>query len=167
MSPRNRVARPLLLLPLLMLLVALVGYPHATAEADGVAVLAEEAPVANMRFFREVHDKKFPGTYHALSRLGYNGDFVLLVETDAARNPISDTLLVWVQHHAADKPLAKQAAWADLIVACYPELMLDEDRQRHVLPGARGKIWLYFIKDRYLIITDQRHAPLDFALKDL
>jgi hypothetical protein len=117
------------------------------------------------RYYQEVHDPHYPGAYQALSRLSYNGDFILLVETDAARTPSSDTLLVWIQHHGPDQPLAKQAEWADLIISCYPELLTDALRGRHALPEAHGKVWLYFVEDRYLVISDQRHPALDFALK--
>ena len=142
---------------------------RAQVSVDRTAVVdaSEMAEASQMRYFREVHEASFPGAYHALSRLSYNGDYILLVETDASRTPISDTLLVWIQHHSAEQPLAPQAQWADLIISCYPDLLTGAVRSRHVLPDAQGKIWLYFIEQRYLIISDQRHPALDFALKEL
>jgi len=125
---------------------------------------SEIAEAPQTRYFQEAHDAKYPGAYQALSRLGYNGDYILLIETDAARTPISDTLLVWIQHHGPGQPLAKQARWADLIISCYPELLPDGIRRRHALPKAHGKVWLYFVEDRHLIISDQRQPALDFAL---
>jgi hypothetical protein len=125
---------------------------------------SEIAETLQTRYFQEVHDATYPGAYQALSRLSYNGDFILLVETDAARRPISDTLLVWIQHHGPDQPLAKQARWADLIISCYPEQLPDAVRSHHALPEAHGKVWLYFVEDRHLIVSDQRQPALDFAL---
>ena len=135
---------------------------HHGPDADA----SEISETAHIRFFQEVHAEPFPGAYHTLARLTYNGDYILLVETDAARRPISDTLLTWIQHHEADRPLAKQADWADLIISCYPDLLTGAARSRHVLPEAEGKIWLYFVDERHLIVSDQRHPALDFALKE-
>jgi hypothetical protein len=145
----------------------LPAYAQLAGANDTARLPAEEATLYDTRFFQEVQDSNYPGAYHALSRLTYNGDFVLLVETDAERTPISDTLLVWIQHHGPEQPLAKQAQWADLIIACYPELLSDTRRARHVLPEAQGKVWLYFVEGRRLIVTDQRQLALDFALSDL
>lgn len=152
-----------------MLLLGIVFPAQAQVSVNQTmdAVSSEVAEPSQVRYFQEVHEPSFPGAYHALSRLGYNGDYILLVETDAARTPISDTLLVWIQHHGPDQPLARQAEWADLIISCYPDLLVSAIRERHVLPDALGKIWLYFIEERYLIIADQRHPTLDFALKEI
>jgi hypothetical protein len=128
------------------------------------AAPSEIAETRQTRYFQEVQEANYPGAYQALSRLSYNGDFILLVETDAARTPISDTLLVWIQHHGPDQSPAKQAKWADLIISCYPELLPENVRSRHVLPEAHGKVWLYFVEDRHLIVSDQRQPALDFAL---
>lgn len=146
---------------------ALPAYAQLAGSSEGTPLPVEEAPLESTRFFQEVQDASYPGAYHALSRLTYNGNFVLLVETDADHTPISDTLLVWVQHHGPDQPLARQAQWADLIISCYPELLSDARRTRHVLPQAEGKVWLYFAEGRRLIVSDQRHPALDFALGDL
>ena len=129
--------------------------------------ILEEAPLENVRFFKEVYAKEFSTVHRTLARLGRNGDFVLLIETDARRNPISDTMLVWVQHHDAQRAMNPRAQEADLIIACYPELASQATRARHVLPTARGKVWTYFIKGRYLIVSDRRYPMLDFALKSL
>lgn len=137
----------------------------AVSSEEDVAVSSEIAETPQTRYFLEVQDANYPGAYQALSRLSYNGDFILLVETDAARNPISDTLLVWIQHHGPDQPLAKQSKWAELIVSCYPELLPDGLRSHHALPEAQGKVWLYFVENRYLVISDKRQPALDFALK--
>ncbi|HMB89264.1 MAG TPA: hypothetical protein VKP65_00365 [Rhodothermales bacterium] len=156
-----------LLVLLLCGLSVLPVHAQVVGSSEAASLPEEEAPLENTRFFQEVQDAGYPGAYHALSRLTYNGNFVLLVETDADHIPISDTLLVWVQHHGPDQPLAKQAKWADLIISCYPELLSDARRTRHVLPLAQGKVWLYFAGDRRLIVSDKRQPALDFALGDL
>ena len=154
-------------LSMLVLGIVLPARAQVAVNLTADAAPAEVAETSQVRYFQEVHEPSFPGAYHALSRLSYNGDYILLVETDAARTPISDTLLVWIQHHGPDQPLAQQAQWADLIISCYPDLLTGVARDRHVLPEALGKIWLYFIEERYLIIADQRHPALDFALKEM
>ena len=116
---------------------------------------------ADLRFFMEVQKPGFPGTYHTLARFGYNGDFVLMVETDAERRPISDTLLVWVQHHDAEHPLADQSRWADLIIACHPDLLPQAALERHVLPEGEGKVWIYFLEQRFLAVAGERHPALE------
>lgn len=139
----------------------------AASATAGDDEIPEHSALENVRFFKEVRAKGFSTVHHTLARLSRNGDFVLLVETDAERNPISDTLLVWVQHHGPEQPMAEQAAQADLIIACYPELASEAVQARHVLPEARGRVWTYFIKGRHLIVSDRRHPMLDFALKSL
>ena len=138
----------------------------SAAGADGEEIM-EHMPMENVRFFKEVPAVGYSTVHHTLARLGRNGDFVLLVETDARRKPISDTLLVWVQHHGPKRAMAEQATEADLIIACYPELASSEVQALHVLPEARGKVWTYFIKGRHLIVSDRRYPVLDFALKNL
>ena len=137
---------------------------EASLEEDEIL---EEAPLENVRYFKEVYAEGFSTVHRTLARLSRNGDFVLLIETDAKRKPISDTLTVWVQHHDAKRAMNPQAERADLIIACYPELASEAVRARHVLPSARGKVWTYFIKGRYLIVADRRYPVLDFALKKL
>ena len=149
-----------------VLLVSLPARAQVAVNQGEDAPLSEVAKISQIRYFQEVQEARFPGAYHTLARLTYNGDYILLVETDAARRPISDTLLVWIQHHGPDQPLAKQAQWADLIISCYPDLLTDAVRSQHVLPEAHGKIWLYFVDERHLIVSDQRHPALDFALKE-
>lgn len=134
---------------------------------SGEDEIVENMPLENVRFFKEVPAAGFSTVHHALARLGRNGDFVLLIETDARRKPISDTLLVWVQHHGPNRSMAERATEADLIIACYPELASETVRASHVLPEARGKVWTYFIRGRYLIVSDRRYPVLDFALRNL
>jgi hypothetical protein len=157
------------IVPFLLVLTGLASMSVRPGEPERSVPPAqdEEAALQRVRFFKDVQGTGFPGPHHILSRLTYNGDYVLLVETDAERRPISDTLLVWVQHHGPARPLSKQADWADLIISCYPELLTETTRQRHVLADASGKIWLYFVDDDYLIVADRRQPALDFALKRL
>ena len=165
-----------LFLPLMLVGAALgTDKQHAEAPKEATVLgaslgedeLLEEAPLENVRYFKEVYAKGFSTVHRTLARLGRNGDFVLLIETDAKREPISDTMMVWVQHHDASRAMDPQAQDADLIIACYPELASEAARARHVLPTARGKVWTYFIKGRYLIVSDRRYPVLDFALKSL
>ena len=134
---------------------------------SGEDEIAEDALLENVRFFKEIPAEGFSTVHHTLARLGRNGDFVLLVETDARRKPISDTLVVWVQHHGPNRRMAEEATEADLIIACYPELASSAVQARHVLPEARGKVWTYFIRGRYLIVSDRRYPVLDFTLRNL
>ena len=165
-----------LFLPLMLVGAALSGdEEHIEALNEATAMEAsleednilEEASLENVRYFKEVYAKGFSTVHRTLARLGRNGDFVLLIETDAKRKPISDTMMVWVQHHDASRAMSPRAQDADLIIACYPELASEATRARHVLPTARGKVWTYFIKGRYLIVSDRRYPVLDFALKNL
>lgn len=108
----------------------------------------------DVRLFREVQPAVYPGAYHALSRISRNGGFTLLVEEDEAGRVISDTLLAWVQHFGEGQHIAPQARHADLLVTCYPQQIQDRSlRNKHVLPHAEERVWLYFLEGRRLVIS--------------
>ena len=146
---RSRTATPALrtaavLLPVVLLLAA-------CAQTKYVVV-----PDVQHRYFLEV-DR--PGSVFAVlygAGASDGGAFVRLLEIDAQRRSLGDTLTAWVQHFARDAEMAPEARSADLVIACHREAQPRYARERHVLPESAGRIYVYMMRGGILVVSDER-----------
>ena len=94
------------------------------------------------RYFRYTdHPVRATWVLYMTKLMGQGGAYVYVVETDARGKPMTgDTLRVWVQHYGENGTLYLPPQDPSMIICCYPELLPDDLRKRHVLPDAEGII---------------------------